>query len=240
MAPHDVKKGNAEERERLKCGEDASSYVWDKRVDQNSYALVGVSTKLVCRYCFAFTEDMVQHTNKASGCALFLAIKHLKYCYVENYMGDDDLPDFDVCATILRDPKIPVKPKDIVGQLPDWNPASAFKSNLDANGFPLHGHTVASVLTNTNFHQVYKNYLATHQELDGLPTIPDVVTEAANKATGIHNFPLWLQKYHKKMLDAHVKNEIKARRLQAVTEQPRAATTTTRATRTNTARGGAV
>ena len=223
MAPHPPMKGTAEERGRIKNGLDAHTTLWNNHVQFAGYVLAEPGSQLVCKYCFSTTDDIAQHTNKQSACAMYMGIKHLKYCYQENSFGDP--PNFDVCAAMLRDTTCPVNPRDIIIQGHTWDPTTNFTNN----GEHRYGHTCDAVLTATSFQTLYEDYCTAHTEFDGCGEIPDLFSKAAEKATGIHNFPLILKRLHKNSCERYVREEIMAGRLQRTADIAAAAAATTAA-----------
>ena len=208
MPPQDVKKGSPTKKMRFSAGCDMDGEKYDTCVSIRSYAMIAPGTGIVCKGCFSLVTDMSQHTNKASGCSLYLAAHHVIYCYQEN-TWDGFEPDAAIISNMILDETIPLTARDIVAQPCTWNPTEKFQNT------GKYGHTVSDKLTETSFHAMYENYLDKHRELRNC-VIPDAVSLACQGATSVKNLPLWLSKSYKMICEEYVRNEIKAGRLQRV------------------------
>lgn len=212
MAPRDVNKGSARERERIKAGHDADSNKWDTDLRNIvNYVLVDPASILVCKCCFAEVADISQHTNKQSACALFMGTKHIMYCYENN--SDEDCPNSMIISAMLLDEDCPVNPKDVLAQGMKWDPATNFKST------GKYGHTLAANLLTTSFHDLYTTWKMENDGYNDIETF-DHFTGGAARATNASNLPLFMKKVFDRYVQKFIKEEIKAGRLTRVSEAP--------------------
>ena len=151
---------------------------------------------------------MSQHTNKKSGCALYLARQHVLFCHQENtYDGFE--PDIVVISNMILDVTCPVTARDIVAQPTTWDPTQNFQNDGS------HGHTVSDDLTQTNFHQLYQDYVNNHAHLQNIQ-IPDAVSMATETANTVQGLPRALTHCYRTVCEEHVQRKINAGRLQRV------------------------
>lgn len=192
---------------RFTLGVDGKQELWDNSVQTTNYVLVNPGTQLVCECCFSKVEDIVQHTSKKAACSLFVASRHLFWCYQENAFSDFR-PSPAVVSTMCLDEICPLTARDIVAQPVDWDPTKNFASTR------YMGHTVNNDLANTSFQQLYNDYLIAHPDLhDDKNICVDIVTEACEKASSVNNLQMWMECRFDSYFQRRVEEEIAAGRL---------------------------
>lgn len=209
MAPVDVKKGSPAKKQRLSLG-DADDHVWTNPLEPTNYALIYPDTQLVCGGCFSKVEDICQHVSKRAACALYLAIRHLLYCYQANCMSGFR-PNPVVVGAMCLDKDCPLSARDLIAQPNEWDPRENFVGGL------RNGHTVNVELATTSFHTLYTDYLTTNPQMDDARRIcQDITTVACHKATSVSNLPRWMQTSYDAYYNARVAADVAAGKLRYV------------------------
>jgi len=241
MSPPSIKKGSARKKQRVNAF-DCDPGHWDEIIKTDRYVVLYPGTQLVCGCCYSVVEDISQHVNKASCCAVYLALRHLKVSYqdnVINYMLDVDVDNppplpFDdgIVSVMLQDETCILNAKDILAMPKQWNPRDKF-TNTTTSGH--YGHTLCAELLAFSFMEIYEAYLANHTEYADI-AVPDVQSMSVKKATNVQGYPLWMKRYWDNFMNKFVTREVAEGRLSRNAEQPPQVATTA-AGRGSTGRG---
>lgn len=198
MSPKDVKKGSAADKIRFTPGRKCVQAVFDEYVQQTQYVLVNPHTQLVCECCFCKVEDITQHVSKKSACGLYMACKHISYCYQENTFSEWR-PVPSIVGAMIEDKGNCLTAEAIVGQASSWKPNENFVSSDNCR--------LGANLTNISFEQLYNNYVQAHN-LTNAHLVTDFVHLAASRATSSFNFPAFKKREFDRFVEAMVEERI--------------------------------
>ena len=215
MPPPSIKKGSARKKQRVSLI-DCQPNHWEEVIKVDRYVVMYPGTQLICGCCFSTVEDMSQHINKASCCAIYLALRHVKVAYQDNVapllMEDLDnscsTPFEDsIVSLMLVDDDCPLNAKDILAMPTNWKPNEKF-FNSDATS--RWGHTLAAGLLTKSFMDIYQDYVNKNTEYQDL-AVPDLQSLAVHSTA--QAYPILLKKYWKHFIDKAIKEEVEEGRL---------------------------
>lgn len=181
MAPQPVKSGSPRKKQRVKSGDNVHESKFSNHVSKEEYVLCNPRTQLVCQCCFSQVADITQHTQKAGGCALFVACNHVMHCFQEN--GDGFVPDATIVSVMLQDKECEVNALDILHQSDSWDPSKKFEAAEHGE----YGYTVATDLLTKNFKDLYDAYVQKYPRLIVNGDFKDILHLATQKATSVKN-----------------------------------------------------
>lgn len=200
MPPASVKKGSAKKKQRVNISECALNN-WTEIARVDRYVVIYPGTQMICGGCYSSVEDMSQHVNKASCCAVYLALRHVKVAYHENVIAH--MPNVDVenppplpfedaiVSVMLQDEACILNAKDILAMPATWNPTVNFYNSATTGQY---GHILAENLCNRSFVTIYQDYLNRNRQYQNFG-VPDIWTEAVNSANTVRALPSWLTRY---------------------------------------------
>ena len=197
--PHRAKDVSPHNKFLVRAGRDYPYEIHKELVRTQRYTLFVPGSEFVCSCCFYTTRDISQHINANSGCALYLAAKHIIYCYTENAMAE--AADISIISTMLRDPGCDISYADILAQPLTWNPIEHVFSMRQ-----VMRHTPSGDLFGKKFDAMYQYYKTTNDSV--ISGVPLLESDAISECTLIRQFPKATKDVHKKYVDEEVQRVI--------------------------------